>query len=67
LQIENASAYPEGYAERAKLVYQMAERYKWTKEKTMEMLKDPARFARFVEIVSFISIKLAISDLSIIV
>ena len=50
-QIENAAQYPEGYAERAKMVYQMAEQEKWNKEQTMEMLRDPAKFARFVEIV----------------
>jgi hypothetical protein len=52
-QIENAAAYPEGYAERAKLVYQTADQEKWSREHTLEMLKDPAKFARFVEIVSY--------------
>jgi hypothetical protein len=40
-QIEQASAFPEGYAERAKLVYKYAERYRWTPNKTMDMLKNP--------------------------
>lgn len=52
-QIENAADYPEGYAERAKLVYQTADQEKWSREHTMEMLKDPSKFARFVEIVSY--------------
>ncbi len=51
-QIENASQYPEGYAERAKLVYKTAEKEKWTQEQTLEMLKDPLKFSRFIEIVS---------------
>lgn len=54
-QIENAAAYPEGYAERAKLVYQTADQERWSREHTLEMLKDPAKFARFVEIVSYFS------------
>jgi len=29
----------------------MAEQEKWNKEQTIEMLRDPAKFARFVEIV----------------
>jgi hypothetical protein len=33
------------------MVYQMAEQEKWSKEQTMEMLRDPAKFGRFVEIV----------------
>jgi hypothetical protein len=53
-QIENAAAYPEGYAERAKLVYQTADQERWSREHTLEMLKDPAKFARFVEIVSYL-------------
>lgn len=51
-QIEQAKDYPEGYADRAKMVYDMAEREQWSKEKTMEMLKDPSKFAKYVEIVS---------------
>ena len=31
-QIENASQFPEGYAERAKLVYKTAEKEQWNKE-----------------------------------
>ena len=50
-QIENAASYPDGYADRAKLVYQMAEQERWTRDHTLEMLRDPAKFARFVEIV----------------
>jgi len=53
-QIENGAAYPEGYAERAKLVYQTADQERWSREHTLEMLKDPAKFARFVEIVSYL-------------
>ena len=50
-QIENPQQFPEGYAERAKLVYKTAEKEQWSKEQTMIMLRDPQRFARFMEIV----------------
>jgi hypothetical protein len=56
-QIEQASALPEGYAGRAKLVYQMAEQHAWSPQKTMEMLRDPTKFARYAEIVSAHSVK----------
>jgi hypothetical protein len=53
-QIDNASHQPDGYAERAKLVYKVAEKEGWTRETTLQMLKDPVKFARFTANVSFI-------------
>ena len=54
-QIENAHQYPDGYAQRLKMVNQVAMQENWTAEQRMEMLRDPAKFARYMEIVKFIS------------
>lgn len=48
-----AAGAPAGYAERAKLVYELAAKNAWPSEKSLELLRDPQKLARLLLIVNY--------------
>jgi hypothetical protein len=46
--IEDAGTAPISYAERAKLVYELAAKNSWSRERSMQMLQDPQKLARLL-------------------